>query len=251
MLHHTISTTSGAFEYQLNRSKKRRRSMEVRIRPEGIVEVQAPASYSMAVIEGFLRRKSDWVIAKLAVCCQRQALMQERSAQANRECFYLGKSYPVVLDVKPARWGRIVFSEDGWSVEVPDRIAEDARHSYVRTFMEKWFKSNALNILQERVRHYAGLMDDAPEAVRIRSPRSLWGSCHPSKRVLHFNWKIVMAPIDVIDYLVVHELSHLKVANHSKRFWARVLAFCPQYKTSQAWLRRNGYELQLPFSGGR
>jgi predicted metal-dependent hydrolase len=230
-------------EYHLNRSAKRRRTMQIRIRHEGIVEVQAPNSFSMTMIEGFLRSKAGWIIAKLAMFRERQAFLQQRAS----ECFYLGRSYPVKLEPKAAVWGRILFDDSGWIVEVPGRISQEAYGPYARQFLEKWFKSQALVVMKERVGYFTKLMGDDPQAIRIRSPRSLWGSCHPVKRVLHFNWRIVMAPLEVVDYLVVHELSHLKVADHSRRFWARVETFCPAHKECQRWLKDNGFQLRLPF----
>jgi predicted metal-dependent hydrolase len=240
---YTISTPDGQLEYHLHRSRRRRRTMEIHIRHQGVVEVHAPHSFSMTTIEGFLRRKARWILAKLAMFRERQALL----AQRNAECFYLGRNYRIELTPKPSVWGRIVFDDNGWTVEIPERISPEARLSYAGRFMEKWFKSQAAAIIKQRVGHFVQLMGDEPLAIRIRSPKSLWGSCHPVKRVLHFNWKIVMAPVEVVDYLVVHELSHLKVANHSPQFWARVEAFCPDYKDRQRWLKDNGFQLRLPF----
>ena len=217
--------------------------MEIHIRHEGFVEVHVPDTFSMTTIEGFLQRKAKWILQKLAMFQQRQALLHQNTTQ----CFYLGKSYPVLLEPKDAHWGRIVFGNNGWTVEIPSKITHETQGKYAQGFMEKWFKSHAMTILQERVRHFTALMGDQPDTIRIRSPKSLWGSCHPVKRTLHFNWKIIMAPLEVVDYLVVHELSHLKVANHSRRFWTRVGAFCPDYKIHQEWLRQNGYQLRLPF----
>jgi predicted metal-dependent hydrolase len=247
MSQHTIITPSGTFEYHLNRSARRRRTMEIHIRHEGVVEVHAPNSFSKSVVEGFLRRKAAWIVQKLTLFGSRQALLHQRSMNDAKECFYLGKSYPVNFEINQARWGRIFFDDKGWTIEVPHRIGDAERGNYARDFLEKWFKSHALSVLKERVTYYGHLMGDHPGAVKVRSPKSLWGSCHPAKRVLHFNWRIIMAPLTVIDYLVVHEMSHLKVADHSQRFWGRVLEFCPEYKIHQKWLKQNGYQLRLPF----
>jgi predicted metal-dependent hydrolase len=238
-----LSTPHGDIEYHLSRSLKRRRTMEIHIRHEGVVMVHAPSTFSMTTIEGFLRRKAKWILDKLAMFRERQSFLEQRSS----ECFYLGRCYPVLLSPKKAAWGRILFDDSGWAIEIPERIDQNAHGSYARGFLEKWFKSQALVVLKARVGHFAQLMGDRPDAVRIRSPKSLWGSCHPVKRVLHFNWRIIMAPLDVVDYLVVHELSHLKVANHSQRFWTRVEVFCPDYKSRQKWLKENGFQLRLPF----
>ena len=222
--------------------------MEVRIRHEGVLEVHAPNSFSLVMIEGFLKRKAKWIGEKLAMFRERQSLLSERSSSIDKKCFYLGESRAVKLAARSARWGRIIFDSDGWVVEVPAHISASDHQSYAHEFLEKWFKSHALVILKDRVKSYAHLMGDEPGIIRIRSPKGLWGSCHPIKRTLHFNWKIIMAPIEVIDYLVVHELSHLRVADHSQKFWARVERYCPGYKLRQEWLKRNGYQLRLPFA---
>jgi predicted metal-dependent hydrolase len=244
---HQISTPEGTFEYELHRSHRRRRTMQIGIRHEGLVQVHAPVSFSMTAIEGFIRTKASWILGKLSIFHERRRLLETRRTSDFKECFFLGHRYPLKFLMKDTRWGQIGFDDNGWLIEIPQRVGERAIETYLENFMEKWFKSRAMTVLKERVAHYAQLMNDQPSAIRIRSPKSLWGSCHPTKRVLHFNWRILMAPVEVVDYLVVHEMSHMKVADHSARFWTRVKTFCPDYKARQQWLKHNGFQLRLPF----
>lgn len=79
-------------------------------------------------------------------------------------------------------------------------------------------------------------------AVRIKSQRSLWASCS-AKRNLNFNWRLFLAPPEVLDYVVIHELAHLVVMRHSKRFWSLVAKWCPEHKSRRRWLRENGRAL--------
>ena len=83
-----------------------------------------------------------------------------------------------------------------------------------------------------------------PKQVRINSAKTRWGSCGPGG-VLNFTWRLVMAPLDVIDYVVVHELSHLRVKDHSSKFWKVVESISPEYKKHRKWLRENGEKLSL------
>jgi predicted metal-dependent hydrolase len=82
------------------------------------------------------------------------------------------------------------------------------------------------------------------EKIRITSAQTRWGSCSP-KGTLSFTWRLVMAPLEVIDYVVIHELAHLRVKNHSKTFWAEVESMLPDYTRHVAWLRKNGKFLTL------
>ena len=82
--------------------------------------------------------------------------------------------------------------------------------------------------------------------VNVRTQRRIWGSCHPRTKKIFLNWQIIMAPIEVIDYVIVHELCHLLVANHSKRFWSKVARFKPDYKEQIRWLRSNAFDMVLP-----
>jgi predicted metal-dependent hydrolase len=104
---------------------------------------------------------------------------------------------------------------------------------------ERWYKFQALTVLNERVKFYAAKYGFQPGRIRITSARTRWGSCS-SKGTLSFTWRLVMAPLEVIDYVVVHELVHLKVKNHSKTFWGNVAALMPDYKRHVAWLKANG-----------
>ena len=97
-------------------------------------------------------------------------------------------------------------------------------------------------IFQERVSHWGGRMGLAAARIRVKDQRSLWGSCSPSG-TLNFNWRLTLAPPEVLDYVVIHELAHLKEMNHSRRFWAVVSEFCPEHKARRRWLRENGRAL--------
>lgn len=111
----------------------------------------------------------------------------------------------------------------------------------------KYLVEDAKRIVPQRVKYYAEQMGVTYKRITIRSQRTRWGSCS-SKDNLNFNCLLMLAPDDVLDYVVVHEICHLKEMNHSKRFWAEVEKVLPDYEMSYDWLRRHGGELmaQLP-----
>ena len=107
-----------------------------------------------------------------------------------------------------------------------------------------WYKGKAKAYIEERVRHYSGVLNLYPEHVRIGSARSRWGSCS-HKNHLSFTWRLIMAPHSVIDYVVIHELAHIKEKNHSNRFWNLVEEIVPDYGTHRKWLRKKGHLLNI------
>lgn len=240
-----LLVSGGEIRYRLNRTAQRKKTMQVMICPPGEVFVSAPKHYSDRVVEDFLKKKSDWVIRKLRFFQNYSAHYPD--PQAGRTgCLYLGQFYPLNLLEAHSRWGRIVFEDEQLTLEIPGKVSIHERKSYIQSFLLKWFKARAVILLKERVEKYAGLIGVQPSAVFVRSPRRLWGSCHPVKRTLHFNWKILMAPLETLDYIVVHELCHIKVPNHSKKFWELVAKYVPDFEEHHAWLKLNGHRLVLP-----
>ena len=106
------------------------------------------------------------------------------------------------------------------------------------SMLEKWYKIQAATLIQEKVDKWSVILSVRPNKVTIRGQRSRWGSCS-RKGNLNFNWKLMMAPETIIDYVVIHELAHLQQMNHSKKFWQIVAANCPEWRNRKKWLRNN------------
>lgn len=106
-------------------------------------------------------------------------------------------------------------------------------------------RRNAKEIILARVRHWAPVLDLEYARVFVKDQRTLWGSCS-TKKNLNFNWRLAAAPLEALDYVVIHELCHLREMNHSKRFWDLVRAACPDYKARRRWLRDNCALLRNP-----
>lgn len=124
---------------------------------------------------------------------------------------------------------------------------EESRQKYTkeqREGLERRYRQAAKEYIPRRVAYYAGILGVTYEKIRIAEQKTRWGSCS-SRGTLSFNWKLMLAPPVVLDYVVVHELCHRKEMNHSKRFWALVEQTMPGYKEHRKWLKENGNTLQL------
>ena len=108
--------------------------------------------------------------------------------------------------------------------------------------VQDYLKSEALKDYRRLVAHHGNALGVQASAIRLRDGKSRWGSCS-SNKTLSFSWRLILAPPEVLDYLVAHEVAHLREMNHGAQFWAHVAALCPQYKTHQQWLRTEGTQL--------
>ena len=215
---------------KLVRSKRRTLSLIVEI--DGSLTVRAPLRMKEADIRRFAEEKRDWIKRKQA---QIKKDAETPHQYADGEIFwYLGQEVPL----------RIV--PDGKSALVMDRVfkLKKSARPQAQSHFEAWYKKQARRVLAERVDHFAREYGFKVEKMRISSARTRWGSCS-QKGTLSFTWRLVMAPPEVIDYVVVHELCHLKVMNHSKAFWAQVGAILPDFKKRRSWLKKFGNFLKL------
>lgn len=145
---------------------------------------------------------------------------------------YLGQEYE--LEIR--RY--LSYKKPGVKLEGNKLVVLTARtdSAAVESAVRGWYLQQARQVIGNRVQHYRQFMGEEVTAIRIKDVKSRWGSCS-SKRNLNFNWRLVMAPMEVLDYVVVHELCHLKEMNHSGAFWELVEAVLPEYKKQRKWLK--------------
>ncbi len=185
-------------------------------------------------IDRFVAQKSGWIEKKKREARQKRASAAPKRFENGEKYLYLGRSYPL----KIVENGKMPLSfSDGFVLSVNRRT--DARMLFV-----EWYKARAKEVIQERLLYFSDLSGIEYTLFRITSAQKRWGSCN-SKGNLHFAWRLVMAPLPVVDYVVVHELAHIVEKNHSARFWRRVECILPDYRDRRAWLRKNGTMLVL------
>lgn len=145
---------------------------------------------------------------------------------------YLGKEYTLEIR-KYLSYKKPGVMLDGEKLVI---LTADIHSSTIKNAVFQWYLSRAKVVILQRVEFYQKQLQETVEDIRIKDVKSRWGSCS-SKRNLNFNWRLVMAPLEVLDYVVVHELCHLKEMNHSKAFWNLVEDILPDYQEQRAWLK--------------
>jgi predicted metal-dependent hydrolase len=216
---------------QLIRSK--RRTIAIIVHRDGKVIVRAPLKAPEALIRAFIESKSGWIAEKKAEAAQHVRL-PVKTFTGGEKFLLLGREIP--LRVVPGQKTALTLQEDF--------ILNQTAQPKARAVFEKWYQAKAREVLTERVQLYARQFGLRYTKIRISSARTRWGSCS-SRGTLSFTWRLVMAPLDVVDYVVIHELAHIKVKNHSPFFWAEVAKMQPDYKRRLTWLKKNGRFLTL------
>jgi predicted metal-dependent hydrolase len=217
--------------------RSRRKTLSLLIDEQGKLIVRAPSTATDRDIHALVERKRPWIESKQRMARERYRELQGRGFGEGAAYPYLGTRYP--LRHLPAEDGGAPFVFTGREFLILNDRIDDAGK-----LMTAWYREQAQRIIPERVNRYAALSGTSFERVRITGAMKRWGSC-TSTGNLNFSWRLVMAPLEVIDYVVVHELSHRKEQNHSSRFWTEVERVMPEYRTYRAWLSRHGYGLRI------
>jgi len=152
----------------------------------------------------------------------------------NEEFLFLGETYKLKFDNNYS--SPYIFEDNIFISSLLENNCLD--------IFEKWYKEKAREIFNKRAYIFSKLLGVKYKKIKLSSAKTRWGSCS-SKGYINLSWRLIMAPLDIIDYLVVHELAHLKQANHSPKFWQEVENILPDYKNRRNWLKENGHFLRL------
>lgn len=150
------------------------------------------------------------------------------------EFLYLGEKYPLVVTNTISQ--ALVFDSGFYLHELNKKNAT--------TFFLNWYKKQAQELFNRRVANYTSQAKLHYHSISLSSAESKWGSCSHDNKLM-FNWRLIMAPIPVIDSVIFHELAHILEKNHTKKFWRRVTMWCPEYEEHKAWLDKNGNMLRI------
>jgi predicted metal-dependent hydrolase len=190
------------------------------------LKITAPLYVGRKAIDTFIRANREWILQQVSYF--------ERLIQLNKEkeldkILYLGQVY--AIESKKTYRNIVLQSEDKIVVGTKNQNKAE-----IRTALASWYKKQAKKLVIDAIRKYK--LDVDINRISIRDQRTCWGSAS-SLNNINFNWKLAMAPIEVLEYVVIHELSHLKHMNHSKTFWKLVEKYSPNYKQHKKWLRQN------------
>lgn len=219
--------------------KSRRKTIAINIVYDGSVLVKAPLFMTDEAIGEFLMKKSSWISKKLQEVAALDLSAMKVSFKDGSTFYYLGQELTLSIESITSKVCMIKKMENKLVVYTNSDDQE-----LIRTLVNKWYRLRAQEIINERVRSYSQFIKENVKSVTIRNQKTRWGSC-TSGRGLNFNYRLVMMPPEILDYVIVHELCHLKHMNHSKEFWSEVERILPDMKIRKKWLKDNGDKYNL------
>ena len=225
------------FVAELIRSPKRK-TAAIKIQ-KGKVYVMVPAGLTLAAIESLVANKSRWIKEKLAI--QQKIIAIKPKVFVSGESFsYLDKSHP--LKIVGGLYPVIKLHREELVVSVRDETADNT--AVIKQLLIQWYKQQAESELRDKTERYARIIGVKPTSITIKTFKARWGSCSITAGI-QYNWKIIIAPDRIVNYVVIHELCHILHHNHSPAFWKAVEHYCHDYRDCGAWLKMNGARLEI------
>lgn len=208
------------------------------------MRVSMPKRMNIIDVERFLRSKENWILNHYKKFQSIRDKETGRVWEGIEKVLLNGREYDVSLS--RCKGDRVSAKFDGVRFEViaGEDLNQEDRKKTIELALKKVFVRIARKTISEKLAYYSNIIGVKFNDVRIKEQKTRWGSC--SKRGnLNFNWKIIMAPSWVMDYVIIHELCHLRFLDHSKKFWDLVEGHMPQYKEARQWLKENGSKLRI------
>lgn len=218
-------------------TSKRARNPFIKIDAEIGLALVKPYGMKLNNVSEIMECKASWILKKL----KKYNLVnndEKRYLKDGDSFDLLGTSYKINIVSRSNSRPSVIRKEGGIYIF----LSKNSKDS-PSDLLKKWCKKAAREIISNQVQIHAATMDVKYNRISIRDQKTRWGSCS-SRKNLSFNWRIIMAPVEIVDYLIFHELCHLIELNHSKKFWAQMSYFCPDFKERKKWLRIEGLRLR-------
>lgn len=213
--------------------RSRRRTIALEVTPAATVIVRAPLRTSAEYIEEIIQKKRSWILRKMDEVKRRP--LSPHHEYAEGELFlFLGRSYPLHI----VENGNITIERSD-RLNVSRTLIPDIRNQ-----LKHWYKEEAHKEIKARCMWFSLQTCHVPVTIRITDARQRWGSC-THKGGLSFSWRLIQAPPEIVDYVVVHELVHIDQPDHSKKFWAKVRKIMPDYEQRRNWLKDHEWLLKI------
>jgi predicted metal-dependent hydrolase len=213
--------------------RSKRRTIGLVVGADATLTVRAPFHTPLEYIEDLVRRKLGWINKKIREVQSRPIVRGKRFVNGE-SFFYLGDPYKL----------RVTSNAKVPLVFYKEFVLASEHQGEARNLLINWYKQEARKKISARVEWHARRCGMRIERVKITNAEKRWGSCGKGGS-LNFSWKLIMAPLHVLDYVVVHEIAHTLERNHSATFWRKVALTCPSYRSSMKWLKQNGHLLRI------
>ncbi|HFK1767249.1 hypothetical protein AT258_24635 [Bacillus wiedmannii] len=240
---HYIKFGSQTIEYKLSRSN-RRKSVSISVDQHG-VKVVAPTAAEHNIIENILHQKGAWIRNQLTSYEEMNQNSLKRKFVSGEKFPYLGRHYRLkVIKISDSLETSFRFHKGQFVAEIHEDVIEDQHRDLLLPLYTEWIMERGNQFSKERMKRFTIKFSHHPNSIKIKDQEQRWGSCTPAGNIL-LNWRIFLAPASIVDYVLAHELVHLKHMNHSQEYWETLRMLLPDYEAKKEWLRVNGKTLYI------
>lgn len=222
------------FEYQIKYSN--RKTLNISVERDRSIIVRAPHHLTPEKIEEIVQSKRHWIKEKLNHAQKYPLVLESKEFVSGETLMYLGRNYQL-----------LIIDEEIEGIEFDQRFKiSKSNQSKANELFKKWYLKQALKKIEPLAKKYAKSLGVEYNEFKTSEMKYRWGSCTPANNII-FNWRIIKAPMYVLEYLVAHELVHLIENNHTPRFWNILSIQVPNYEKAKNWLKKNGQLLEVDF----
>ena len=217
--------------------KKKVKNINLNINKDNKITVSIPNKMSKQKAIEFVQEKSEWIMKKQKYYNKFLIEKEDNKFENKDTVYFLGKKY--ILEIKPSKENSIILKNNNIEIYIKERYISDK--SYIENIYEKWLKEYSLKYLSIITNKFQNNLEELgipKPTITIRKLKSCWGKCCPSKKEIVYNSKLIKTPIECIEYVVLHELSHFKHPNHSKNFYSCIEKFMPDWKQRRDLLNK-------------
>lgn len=239
---HSIQFGKQTIPYTLKTSH-RRKTLSISVDQQGVTVI-SPSHVEIEKVEMILHKKAVWIIKQLSDFKEMQNNFKERSFLSGEKLPYLGRQYRLKVIKTDIHEPNFRFYQGRFLAELPKEMKEDKHREILYPLYVNWIKQRAIRFSYDRLKRFTIKLQQEPKNVIVKEQEQRWGSCTPSGNIL-LNWRIFLAPTSIIDYVLAHELVHLKHMNHSKEYWETLRMLLPDYEQRKEWLKINGGTLNV------
>ncbi|MEG2788577.1 MAG: SprT family zinc-dependent metalloprotease [Romboutsia sp.] len=227
-------------EISFNIIYRKRKTMSLEIKPDGTINVLSPNGVDKNFIIDRVKDKGDWIIKKLEELEDKSMSKISRNYKDGEVFMYFGKEYQLSINIdKSLDRVKVFIKNEKLLVNTNTDNKELIQQS-----LKLWYADETLDVVKKRIDYYKKYFKDNITAIKIKDQKTRWASCTYKNEIL-FNLRCSMAPIEIIDYIVVHEMCHMEHRNHSKCFYNAVGKVLPDYKQRIKWLKENGFRMNF------
>ena len=211
-----------------NLTFKNKKNLSIKLDSNGELIVYAPIGMTIKYIEKILLSKEKWIITNINK-------IENSNINNNNTIYFLGRKFNSKIELSECDYiyldGDVIFIK-----------TKNLEISYIERLLSNWYKVQANVIIKERVKELSKKYCLFPSKLIIKNQKTRWGSCNSNKEI-RLNWRLILMPYYVMDYIITHELCHLKHMNHSKNFWNLIDNYIRNYKEAEKWLKENGINI--------